>query len=251
MYCLFVLSGFALCLLFNQTYNIINNKGASFSTGFCWIYWDYYKDKELIPANNTTNTNDYGGYSPKVLYVEKKYANYKQELLQHLSIYQYEMCTAKANLYIESERAKECYFRPTIEMELMISRGIKLGAFILMHHLLSIILYCDLDTYSRKFSETFRKLQSHETLQSVKQRNRDFWWQSKSFKEAVELFGYNVLSNKYDGPFFTGLSCVLAIPQFLINLYAPTSTSVDIEVAANFADEYGMIIQFEVCFVLF
>ena len=126
------------------------------------MYWDYYKDKEIIPANNTTNTNDYGGYSPKLLYVEKKYANYKQELLQHLSIYQYEMCAAKANMYIGSERAKECYFKPNIEMELMISRGIKLGAFILMHHLLSIIVYCDLDIYSRQFSETFRKLQSQK-----------------------------------------------------------------------------------------
>ena len=192
---------------------------------------------------------DYGIYTPKQLYVKKKYSNYKQESLQHLSIHQYNTCSIKADAYMGTDQVRYI-FAHLIYPEVLISRGIKIMAPISVNHIMSIILYCDLDTYSAKFSATFRKLESYETLQSVKQRNAEFWWQSKSFKEAVEVFGRSdTLIEDEIGPFFTGINCVLPIPQFLINLYGPTSTSVDIEVATNFADEDGMIIQFEVCFI--
>ena len=48
------------------------------------------------------------------------------------------------------------------------------------------------------------------------------------------------------GPFFTGLSFVMNIPQFGINLNSPTSTSVHIEVATKFGGDDGMIIQLDI-----
>ena len=104
-----------------------------------------------------------------------------------------------------------------------------------------------MDNYSTKFSETFRKIYSHETIHSVKKRNQEYWWQSKLFKETVELYGIRGYSEKHDpdgqnGPFYTGVNCKLAIPEFNIRLYSPTSTSKQIEVSINFADQNGMII---------
>ena len=41
------------------------------------------------------------------------------------------------------------------------------------------------------------------------------------------------------------MSCVLPIPEFRIHLFGPTSTTKQIEVSVNFADDDGMIITFE------
>ena len=67
--------------------------------------------------------------------------------------------------------------------------GISKGTPIAIDHLMSIIAYCDMDRYSTKFSSTFRKLKQEETMKSVKQRNRNYWWQSKLLKEAVQCYG--------------------------------------------------------------
>ena len=57
--------------------------------------------------------------------------------------------------------------------------------------------------------------------------------------EALK-FGYG---QSEQGPYFTGINRVLPIPQVTINLYSPTSTSVDIEVSMIFATRNGMILQ--------
>eukprot|EP01083_Nonionella_stella_P287534 978756_1 len=63
--------------------------------------------------------------------------------------------------------------------------------------------------------------------------NSNYWWMSKSLREMVELYG----DNRYDlkGPFYCGLSVVLPFPEFAIRLCGPTSTSLPIETAINFA----------------
>ena len=64
----------------------------------------------------------------------------------------------------------------------------------------------------------------------------------------MELYGIhgdsaNGRNKGLRGPFFTGLSFVLNIPQFGITLNSPTSTSVHIEVATKFAGDHGMIVE--------
>ncbi len=56
----------------------------SFSTGITWFYWAWYKNRDNIPAIIPSNINDYGGYDIKKIFVEKKYENYKQEILQNM-----------------------------------------------------------------------------------------------------------------------------------------------------------------------
>ena len=172
--------------------------------------------------------------------------NYKEELLNHLAFSTYNQLIVQkakeymATGYVRSIRANnsEPYFH----------YGIPNGSPISSGHIISIIAYCDLSKYSTKFSETFRKIQLHENVHSVRKRNAEFWWQSKYIKETIEYYGIhgNEESNSVHekGPFYSGVSCVLPIPEFQIRLYSPTSTSKQIEVSINFATRKGMIITF-------
>ena len=117
-------------------------------------------------------------------------------------------------------------------------------------HIIALILYCDFSTYCTRFSKTFRQICSIESMEEVKARNSCFWFQSKNFREVVE--GYGSLGNSRwlpagqepeTGPFFTGLDAVLAVPEFTLRLYSPTSTSKHIAVSLNFSKQTGMIIQ--------
>lgn len=110
-------------------------------------------------------------------------------------------------------------------------------------------------------AQTFRKKQHFEPVLEVKKRNAHYFWMSKRLRETVEVFGMNSVGkwngqgDEYDlsqnrtnqilGPFFSGVSCVMPIPQFNIRLSSPTSTSKKIEVAFKFSGEDGMVIQLD------
>ena len=126
------------------------------------------------------------GHEPRQLFVQKKYSNYKHEILHHLLYRQYAKCLNKAKLYMESEKVKS--MEGSLSAEVWWHMGI-LTYPITTDHILSIILYCDMDRYSTRFSETFRKMYPHETMYSVRDRNSRYWWQSKFLKEAVIAYG--------------------------------------------------------------
>ena len=148
--------------------------------------------------------NNLGGYKVTELYVKKKYQSYKEETLQHIPVTDYDaLVMEKATEYMASARVKRISADPPFVTG--VEFDIAKGAAITMDHIISIILYCDMDKYSTQFSETFRKLYSHETMHSVKKRNQEYWWQSKSFIETVEHYGQHGISEKYldgeNGPF--------------------------------------------------
>lgn len=133
--------------------------------------------------------------------------------------------------------------------------GIPQDSMITLSHLISVILYCDYTKLSSDFSSTFRKCDSFETLQSIKQRNRKYFWMSRLLRETVEIFGqrsqgdYDLTEaeykNKLFGPFYSGLSVVISIPNFFIRLYSPTSTSKHIQVALKFSGDNGIIMKLD------
>ena len=100
------------------------------------------------------------------------------------------------------------------------------------------------------FYITFRK-NEFEPLQSIKRRNRDYWWMSKILKETIFVYGTDYgYDEDWDdmprllGPFYCGMSMVMNMPQFYIELLSPTSTSKHIEVAMKFSGKKGIIIEF-------
>ena len=149
----------------------------------------------------------------------------------------------KAKEYMSSSQVKSIKAH---NMDYWLQYNIPGGTSITIDHITSIILYCDLSKYSSRFSATFRKLQQFETIHSVRKRNSEYWFQSKLLKETVTYYGTDG-DMKHDGepgPFYSGVNCVLPIPQFEIRLFAPTSTSKQMEVSINFATSNGMIITF-------
>ena len=154
-----------------MTFFFCIQKVHKFSTGFCWFYWIYYKDKETIRDFFTDLLGSDLQHPPKDLYVKRKFASYKQEILHHVSMEEYDLCCTKAKEYytttiVKSMKAANCDMR--------FHFGIPVNKPITIDHILSIILYCDLDRYSTQFSETFRKIKPHDTIHSVKRRNSKF-----------------------------------------------------------------------------
>ena len=76
--------------------------------------------------------------------------------------------------------------------------GIKKDTPLKQENLMAIILYCDFNDLSTKFSATFRAIYPYEGIASIKARNSQFWHLSKILRETVQCFGK--IGNK--GPFF-------------------------------------------------
>lgn len=110
-----------------------------------------------------------------------------------------------------------------------------------LNSLICMILYTDFSKHSAQFTATFRKNSPFEPIQATKQRHRNFYWMSKILKEAVNNYGQP--SAFLQGPFYCGMSRVMAMPQFAISLQSPTSTSCHIEVAKKFSGDHGLILQ--------
>lgn len=60
----------------------------TFSKGFVWFYWKYYRD---YGKRSLRNEYDYDGYTEKELCVERKYDSYKQETLSHINMKSYRL----------------------------------------------------------------------------------------------------------------------------------------------------------------
>ena len=164
-----------------------NETVITYSKGYCWYYWEHYKNGPSFDFLEARFNKQLDGYTEQQLYVAKKYSCYKEELLQHFSYNKYKQYIFnKAIKYMSSRVAKDIKGKKLKNAELM---GIWAGKPITTEHLMSVIAYCDMDAYSTKFSGTFRKLKPEETFQSVKHRNREYWWQSKLLKELVCCYG--------------------------------------------------------------
>eukprot|EP01084_Bolivina_argentea_P022656 42110_1 len=231
---------------------------ASFSIGLTFYYWPYFDGIEEMDSFDEETVNDHGGHAVKDLYVPMKYKDFKKEILNYKNIpfKSYKDVVEKAGLYIKSKMARQ------LKADLYgnaIHYGINQGEKLLIDNIISVILYCDYSEHCTDFSSSFRKLQPFESLESVKKRNQEYWWMSKILRETVEIYGqnrdgiwdgihipkYEAVNriNKLIGPFFTGLSHEMIVPEFNIRLCSPTSTSKKLEVAIKFGGDVGMVIQ--------
>ena len=159
----------------------------------------------------------------------------------------FEQSMNKAKEYFETNRGKAMKANEWCDVGLL-HYDIMEGSAIQLHHILSLILYTDNSKYCSAFSSTFRKLEPTQSFSAVKRRNSAFYWQSRYLRETVELFGpfgYDPDDETGEsGPFYSGCSVVLPIPQFAMRLSGPTSTTKQIEVALNFTgDGQGMLLR--------
>ena len=229
----------------------------AFSIGYIFYYWDYYALPKSNKNNFYWNINDHSGYEPHELYIKIKYSSLKEELMNNnifsLLLNEYALSYTKAMKYKETAIIKEMQV-VSQATDLRLHYGLKPGSKLSDDHLMSLIIYCDWTELSTKFSSTFRKANSFQTMKEIKSRNHEYANWSKSLREAVQYFGrhgwdydendkYNQKDKRVKGPFYCGMSKVMAIPEYSIRLCSPTSTSKQIEVATRFGGDSGMIIQ--------
>ena len=217
----------------------------SFSIGYRFYYWPFYQDLDVLPVNEYKEgkITDHSGYKVKDLYVQKKHGSFKDEIMNytHLDIDEYNVMMLKAKEYLDTETVK-CITANTRYAPK--HYGIDDDSELRTDNLIALILYTDFTTLSSKFTASFRKISTFETLDSVKTRNRNYWWLSKILRETVELYGECRFIDGLCGPFYCGMSYLMTVPSFAIRLCSPTSTSKQIQVATKFSGDSGVIIQF-------
>ena len=92
----------------NSLHELTTNSGKTFCTGYSWMYWDCYKDKEHFPCHIWNFDVGSMEYSPQDLYVNRKYQNYKEEILHHICINFYEnQIKPKMETYANSNKIKQ------------------------------------------------------------------------------------------------------------------------------------------------
>ena len=235
----------------------------SFSVGYRWYYWEKYKKMQTLPKDETSaiNFNDHSGYHVSDLFVEKKYENFKEEVMayEHISMDQWLGMRQKANNFLKTERVKKARpFKQVLHNFDILHYDIPADTPLNFWNLVALLLYTDYSAHCRVFSASFRRLSPFEPLEVTKERNRNFWWMSKTLRETVELHGQSRKGdvnpdiekyqpehrlNKQLGPFYCGVNRVMVLPQFNLRLCAPTSTTMQILVAMKFAGPNGSVIQ--------
>eukprot|EP01084_Bolivina_argentea_P024082 44934_1 len=123
-------------------------------------------------------------------------------------------------------------------------RSTKEGQKMGINHILSIILYTDFDELSRKFSETFRKI-NNETSKSARKRNEQFWNWSKTLCETVNSFWqHEIFENNLPGPerLFHGIT-LMYFDQIIAQFNGPLSTTTQLQTALGFSPE-GIVLEF-------
>eukprot|EP01083_Nonionella_stella_P236243 829913_1 len=231
------------------------DRESSFNIGLRFYYWKHYKHALDEEREYFQNKNDHSGYQPHELYVETKYASLKEEILQNMTCRlnpsKYSKMLNKAEKYMRSAKVRT--FK-AVENQLL-HYGIWDGTPLFVDNLLCVIFYCDETDLCTAFSATFRNNRCYESIESVKNRNKEFANWSRILRETVELFGmqgwekrdkdekkWNNDHNRTHGPFYCGMKGLIVMPEFSIRLCGPTSVSAQIEIAWKFAGTKGIVI---------
>ena len=193
-----------------------------------FYYWEHYKERTHIRHGDDIES----------LYLEKKYASFKQETLSHIDIHEYnDRVLFKADSYYSTVAVRQ--FAVCSESDAKLFRyGIKKGSSITICHLMALIIYCDFPALSRRFKDSFRALSRDDNLCAIKRRNQQFWWLSKTLRECVELYGVGghlggvdpktgVRHEDTTGPFWCTAPEVVVLSRFNVAVSCPTSTSTE------------------------
>eukprot|EP01083_Nonionella_stella_P056631 149000_1 len=119
-----------------------------------------------------------------------------------------------------------------------------------LHHVLSLMVYCNFTDLQFEFSATYRKKTLNEPDESVLDRHSTFYHLGKYLKEVVDWFGAEVdITFDLDaGPsrptrFYHGMNDEFMFPKIIdVDIRTPLSTTTRFSVAARFARESGVIV---------
>ena len=176
----------------------------------------------------------HSGFQVCDLFVKRKYGTFKEEMMNYKlelkDVKQIHLIIRKAQSFLQNSeviKAVKARGDGSSQGEIPPYYDIQEGKPLTVEHLISILCYTDYTEHSAAFSKSFRKNDAFEGLQSIKRRNSEYFWMAKRLRETVEIYGRcsegdgdwkERQENKLLGPFYTGVSKVINLPQFHIRL---------------------------------
>eukprot|EP01084_Bolivina_argentea_P012959 24289_1 len=241
--------------MFSRDTTRFSTRKRHYSCGYTFFYWDSYKtnktevnphiwtlDSTVEIVNENCNHSKCSDW-----YIVKKFTSFKEELLQNeiciISEQQWNMFVEKAKIHSETLKAMDFICGDYLY-------GIKKGDRIQKEHLMAIMIYCNNDVLSSKFSETYRKLSEKETDEELKKRHSNYYWLGRLLRECVACFRSKTTltsnltpKNKSYNQLYHGINQQFTIKSLTEQIKGPFSTTTDYAVALNFCSNKGMILE--------
>ena len=239
--------------------SVIRNKEerlqvGKFAVGKSFLYWNYYKEldeeqlEEFIGSNKRFRALDFGGHSIVDLVVYAHYDSIKEEALAtglvRADVFE-KAVIQKAERYLKTKKCREMRCRNQFDD---FHFDLRYDSRVQPRHLHALFLYTDFTKFSTEFSKVFRRI-LNESIKDTNVRNSKFAHTAQSLRELITYFGsnrnYGGKPEDLCGPFYTGMDCVLNVPEFALSLQGPTSSSRELSIAWRFAGHSGMVITLD------
>eukprot|EP01084_Bolivina_argentea_P175372 303713_1 len=207
----------------------VNNRNVEKQFSFGYIF-KYGEDDDMHQYHNN---ND-------LLCIEKpKYGSFQEEItcnkIATLTMQQFKNEYEKAEIHFNSNFCKENY-RPFT----MKSNHETQNVHIQIHHILSLLIYCNYTNLQYTFSKTYREKNGVEHV--------NFYHFGLNLKICTGRFGTRIQDGQFSR-FFHGIGQKLLFPQYIeqsgVYINCPLSTTSSFCVAINFANNnQGLVIEF-------
>ena len=207
-------------------------KSSLYSPGVRYLYWNIYrgnkeKRRKVFQARTKPAYEENRGYTLGQWFVEKKYENLKEEILNNLvlalSARQFAVTLQKAMDKLSEWRDRGKQPR-CVKIWWRESYGIAEGDEISVEHIVAILLYTNFSDLCYLFSATYRKTHEYEEDEDMLLRHREYGNWGKLLREAVECFGTSMGRSSVK-TFFHGVSSTLIFNSTSIRLCGPVSTT--------------------------
>eukprot|EP01084_Bolivina_argentea_P259797 438524_1 len=218
-----------------------------YSYSYPFNYWKHCANSFQVAHDGITNIKDF--------YVKAKYNSIKDELLNNpiatisLLLFDQTMASAKvhqasytckslrtANVLNYNYYKKESFYHPS-------KFGYTDGDIMSLSHLVAVIVYCAFDQLQAKFSATYRPVNStDDDLNTIKERHQNFHHFAKSLYESVQVFGMQYMSGTIER-MYHGINKKMIFTGMSSNVYCVLSTTSSWNVAVQFADTSGLILE--------
>eukprot|EP01084_Bolivina_argentea_P236797 398121_1 len=180
-------------------------------------------------------------------YVEAKHSNIKSEILcnyiSKITQMQWQCLLGKAGKHQQTKMAKSIYCSRRESAKFY---GLKYGDVLSSNHIIAMLIYCNYDTLSRKFSETYRKVNEKDNDYDIKQRHGNYYWLGRYLRECVECFGMKINDESCNLNLYHGTNKSFIFPSMIANIKVPFSTTTSYPVAASFCGNKGVLLELSI-----
>eukprot|EP01084_Bolivina_argentea_P148613 259784_1 len=214
-----------------------------------FYYWKWSQNyKGYEPTNRSGMLYEQLDYeSIGDWYIEPKYSNIKSEMLCN-DIYgitqtEWQCLLCKAAKHHQTKAIKNIYCPRTSSAKYY---DMQYGNIISPNHVISMLLYCNYDMLSYKFSETYRKINEKDSGYDIKQRHRNYYWLGRYLRECAECFGMEVNYDIWNLKLYHGVNQRFTFESMIANIKLPFSTTISYAVAVTFCANRGMILELNI-----